>query len=573
MTLLPIVGRELRVASRKRGTYWSRVMAASVALLIAFGIIAINELSRGVMRGQLGTALFQTLSWMCFIFVCAGGMFLTSDSLSEEKRDGTLGLLFLTDLRGFDVVLGKLIAHSLRGAYGLVAAFPILGLSFLLGGLSGEQFWRLALVLCNTLFFTLAIGVFISAVSREGQRAMFGTAGVCLVFLALTWLVDWAIASWDPSKFVGRLSLASPLSAFLQLQPGRSGTFWKSMGWVHAFGWFFLVAACVAAPRSWQEKAVRAPARTNHRRWPFSSPEKRAALRRRLFEGNPVRWLASHSSWKAGLTGVAFFLLLAVCPLVGWLDEWDTARQMAQFEGWLLSFLLVLAVASQAGQFFVRATQSGALELMLATPLPARAIAMGQWWALWRTFIVPALLLLALRISTQIIQMVQMWKAVNTSAGSGGVFFANNIVYQWVSLLLSIVSFLAGLLAVAWFAMWMGVITRKLNMAVLKTLLFVYILPWFVLTFAQAIGFALFAFAFRGGGGMGVSIWIPQLVGGGLGIGVDLLLFFIARKKLLLNFRETVAGAAGLGRPRRMPRAAPPPPLPPSVPGPPQTST
>ena len=29
----------------------------------------------------------------------------TADSLSAEKREGTLGLLFLTDLRGYDVVL------------------------------------------------------------------------------------------------------------------------------------------------------------------------------------------------------------------------------------------------------------------------------------------------------------------------------------------------------------------------------------------------------------------------------------------------------------------------------------
>ena len=67
--------------------------------------------------------------------------------MSEEKREGTLGLLFLTDLRGFDVVLGKLVACSLRGAYGLVAALPVIGLALLMGGVTGFELWRLALVL------------------------------------------------------------------------------------------------------------------------------------------------------------------------------------------------------------------------------------------------------------------------------------------------------------------------------------------------------------------------------------------------------------------------------------------
>ena len=38
-----------------------------------------------------------------------------------------LGLLFLTDLRGHDIVLGKLAATSLRAVFGLVAIVPVAG--------------------------------------------------------------------------------------------------------------------------------------------------------------------------------------------------------------------------------------------------------------------------------------------------------------------------------------------------------------------------------------------------------------------------------------------------------------
>jgi hypothetical protein len=107
------------------------------------------------------------------------------------------------------------------------------------------------------------------------------------------------------------------------------------------------------------------------------------------------------------------------------------------------------------------------------------------------------------------------------------------------------------MLAVGWFSMWMGVITRKANMAVLKSLLFVYVLPWFVLLFVQAGLFALFMRVISNTRGMSAWPYLPQIVGGTLGIGIDLVIFFVARQKLLANFRQTVAGAAGFGRPRR----------------------
>jgi len=42
-----------------------------------------------------------------FVLACAACA-LTADTLSGESREGTIGLLFLTDLRSWDVTLGKL---------------------------------------------------------------------------------------------------------------------------------------------------------------------------------------------------------------------------------------------------------------------------------------------------------------------------------------------------------------------------------------------------------------------------------------------------------------------------------
>ncbi len=50
-------------------------------------------------------------------------------------------------------VLGKLMSHSLQAFYGLLATAPILALPLLVGGVSGLEFWRVMLIIANTLFF------------------------------------------------------------------------------------------------------------------------------------------------------------------------------------------------------------------------------------------------------------------------------------------------------------------------------------------------------------------------------------------------------------------------------------
>src|SRR5688572_16181392 len=120
MNCLPVVDRELRVAARKRSTFWLRVGGAITGVLIGGACFLLTDIYQ-IGTAQVGSVLFGVLSWSCLIVGLSAGLFFTSDCLSEEKREGTLGLLFLTELRGYDVALGKLLATSLRGFYALLA--------------------------------------------------------------------------------------------------------------------------------------------------------------------------------------------------------------------------------------------------------------------------------------------------------------------------------------------------------------------------------------------------------------------------------------------------------------------
>ena len=54
-----------------------------------------------------------------------------------------------------------------------------------IGGVTVGEFWRLVLVLLNTLFFSLTAGLVVSASSRDERRAWSGTTGLVLLFAVL----------------------------------------------------------------------------------------------------------------------------------------------------------------------------------------------------------------------------------------------------------------------------------------------------------------------------------------------------------------------------------------------------
>ncbi len=466
MQFLPIVSRELRVAARRRSTYWSRLGLALAAIAIGGWIMLMPFMSQ---PQRLGMALFISLSCLTFIYCLLAGIRTTTDCLSEEKREGTLGLLFLTDLKGYDIVLGKLAATSVNAFYAMLAVFPVMAISLLLGGVTGSEFWRVVLVCVNNLFFSLAVGMFCSAISREERKAVFGALGILLVLtVGLPLIGLWITAE-------NRLS--HPPAVTLVLSPGyasfmafeepfrtfrRYNYFYHSVVAVQIMSWILLFSASLIVPRTWKDKAssLRAQAWQARRdRFRFGSEGERKLFRLRVLAMNPLHWLTGRNRLK-GFFPWGFLGLLGLIWLWGvmtyprdWLDE----------STYVLTALLVhtafkVWVAMEGCRWLVEDRRSGALELLLATPLKVREMLKGQWLSLVRQFGGPVAVVLAVD-----------WVFLLSRSHDG------DWMWLWTA---GLVVFLADLYAIGWVSMWMGLNSRNTTRAGLATVVRVLIVPW-----------------------------------------------------------------------------------------------
>src|SRR6266700_257894 len=590
MTVLPVVARELRIAARKRSNFWVRVAAALAAMILGSWFMAFSTV-RGVGAATLGGVLFGVLTWLALAAALSAGLFFTSDCLSEEKREGTLGFLFLTDLRGYDVAGGKLLASSLRGFFALLAVLPVLAVTLLMGGVTGAQFWKTSLALVNALFFSLSAGLLVSALSRDAQKALGATLLMLLLWTFGGPVTDAIVAGVKKRAFNPALSLSSPAYAVCTAGDWGRSLYWRGLGMSHALGWVWFGLASFLVPRLWQE---RAKAKVGGRRsevgcagttwgycWKYGGAARRARLRRKLIDRHPVLWLACRERWQSlGVWAVAilaaggFAVLVMKLPAEAWM-VWSLA-------GGFLMLVLYLWAASQACRFFVEARRSGLTELLLASPVNEKQIVQGQWRALVRMFALPMLLLVGVemvgagfaqasfqRIAAQIPtptlsaagsvtnsaprRVVVVTSTVSgTSAASGTSSVGSSLASTFLAPAAAALTTIGNLIALSWFGMWMGLTSRNVPLATLQTFAFVQVIPWFVLKFAASmmIWAVMMPWLFKSGFAQapGWFAWWPLLtaaLAALLSVGKDIGFFVWSRKRLYLAFRDAAARNAG----------------------------
>ena len=359
MNAATVIFRELRAESRRTANYWLRVLAAAVLILVFASTMLTTQLN----LSQLGVALFsvvnRTLSLALWILV----PLMTADCVSREKREGTLGLLFLTPLTVLDVIAGKAAIHVLRALTLFIAAVPILGLPLVLGGVDWRWVLMAAVGQINAVLLGIAAGVYAS--TRGGST-------IQVMVLAEASACGLAVLSGLLSVQLGLVGLGTPV-----------GLVWyvgvRICYSLLLFGWF-LRASVHRLRATWQEETA-APEQP---RWVklFSNSDFWQCFFRwdksRTLDRNPMAWLQEYS-WTARLTKWGWFLLVLLAESILLINDGPSRSPLWQPA---VAAALGLGIAFGAVGSFRREQETGLLELLLATPISVRQFLRGRIWGL-----------------------------------------------------------------------------------------------------------------------------------------------------------------------------------------------
>lgn len=418
MNVLPVINRELRAEARHAFTYWLRVIGAGAVIAVACFFILMHGF-----RVDEGAILFAqlhgTLHGALWIMV----PLLAADCISRERREGTLGLLFLTPLRARDIVLAKSLAHGLRAATLLLAVLPVITLPLLIGGVSWRQAVASLLLNAAALCLALAAGLVASALSKTWVRSLLLALGLAVIFaISFSWILGglfskqlgfnnhWRYNHWmdigpqlalglDPDFVMSSYAYRHGAPHFVN--PNGATTFQAVLttaGYALIIGVVvLLIAGLVAATltsRNWQERPAH-PVLVWFRRRLCTPVIMLDVLRdwmKRKLESNPIGWLEQRTwsgrlviwGWLAVMISIYSLLLTSPSFLT------NSLTLFHGFMGWLL----LGSMALNASTSFRRERETRVLELLLVSPLSEWQIILGRLRGLWGQFLPSMTLLL-----------------------------------------------------------------------------------------------------------------------------------------------------------------------------------
>lgn len=345
--------------ARQGQTFWIRVIGGGAGIFTLASLM-VAEVQVGP---YLGGRIFAALNLSMMFTILLVGPVITADCIAQEKREGTLGLLFLAPLTGRDIVLSKLAINAVRAFTLLLAVLPMMVLPVLLGGVPSQLLFWAILSQISALCIALSAGMLASTLHREfiqaavwavlyslgftiGIRVMIAGIGarwlgmhlpyvVCGAGLGLMWLV---------TVYAG---------GNLKKRWEREGADFKPALWVRLFSDSEMWRAIF----TWDTRKARS--------------------------AHPIAWLQEYS-WTARLAKWGWCAL----ALAGELLVLVLATASGRDRGYhlLLGSVVVLGMALSGANSFRTERMTGAMELLLVTPLTPLKLIGGRLWGVWVHF-------------------------------------------------------------------------------------------------------------------------------------------------------------------------------------------
>jgi len=181
--LNPVLARELKERMRRKRsgfvlTVYLVLLSGALWLLYLGASVAGSDGPGALRLASLGRAAFQTILFAMLVLVCFIVPGLAAGGVAGERERQTLVPLQVTLLRPRSILFGKLAASLAFVAFLVVAALPLIGVSFLLGGVEpGEVLRGVAMV--------LAVATTVAALALTCSTLMRRVQGATVVSYAL----------------------------------------------------------------------------------------------------------------------------------------------------------------------------------------------------------------------------------------------------------------------------------------------------------------------------------------------------------------------------------------------------
>src|SRR3954451_21334602 len=185
-----IFNREFLTVPRRDQHHTARV--ATVGLLWVIGITAWQAtvgFTKDAALGEtarFGLLLFQVTAFVQLTLLLFFSALSAASAVSQEKDRRTFVLLLLTDMRDYEIVLGKLIGALLPIIIQLLIVAPVLSLLLLLGGIDPEQVLQAVLVLLASAIAAGSLGGLIALWREKTYQALALSVLFLVLYICLT---------------------------------------------------------------------------------------------------------------------------------------------------------------------------------------------------------------------------------------------------------------------------------------------------------------------------------------------------------------------------------------------------
>ncbi len=163
---LALLNRSLKRDARQRSAHAVRL--GSVLLILLF-LVQAHATSGGV--GAPGLGFFQLITWLNLALITLAGCSYFATAITEEKEEGTLGLLQLAGVSPLGLLLGKSTSRLVTALLLFLGQFPFALLAISLGGVTAHQILAVYVALGAYLVLVANVALFCSVIFQRSGAA------------------------------------------------------------------------------------------------------------------------------------------------------------------------------------------------------------------------------------------------------------------------------------------------------------------------------------------------------------------------------------------------------------------